>query len=211
MRSSREPLAVLALVIGVALLAGAGHADEKTPPTHETPSQASPAEATAQSGEAALRERANGYWKARVAREKNVFDFYLPPEKRIGKGTIQEGGAVRFDSFEIEGVKIEGEIASVMVRVESHIDGRTPFPIPDRIGKRTLTERWEKFDGVWYKQATMPALRAAAADLQRSFERRAAERAAAKAAADEAKKREDAGPGTPGTSAGTGADANTGP
>lgn len=211
MRSSLKRLPLFALVIGVALFAGAGHADEKTTPTHTTPSHASPAETTARSGEAALVERANGYWKARVAREKSVFDFYVPPEKRTEKGNIREGGAVRFDSFEIEGVKIEGEIATVMVRVESHIDGRTPFPIPDRIGKRTLTERWEKFDGVWYKQTAKPALRAAAADLQRAFERRAAERAAAQAAADDAKKRKDAGPGTPETSAGTGADAKSGP
>jgi hypothetical protein len=204
MRSSRRSLAPFAALVGVALLAVAARAAEPAKEASKTPPQAAAPAAAAKSDEAALRERATSYWKARVARDPSARDFYVPAEKRPEHTRVAEGGAVRFTAFEIEGVEIQGETAIVSVKVESQIDGKTPFPIPDHIGKRTLRERWDRVDGLWYKQTVTPALRAAAADLQRAFENRRAARAAAQAAAEDAKKQKDAGSGTPAPSAGTG-------
>jgi hypothetical protein len=182
-------LSLLAVVLGASLSAGAACAEERAAEP-KAPAQAERPEATA-ADRAALLERANAYWKARVARDRSVVDFYPPADKRLAHGAIPENGAVRFESFEIEGVEIEGEVATVTVKVDSRIDGRTPFPIPEHVNRRTLRERWDRIDGVWYKQAVVPALRAASADLQRAFERRRAERAAA----EEAAKAKDAGSG----------------
>ena len=139
---------------------------------------ASCAEAT-NSDEQALRERATTYWTARVARDPSVLEFY-PPEELRPEGTIvPERGPIRFTSFVIDSVEIDGDGAWLRVQVESEFDGRTRFPIPERVRNRTVSERWVKFDGLWFKQTVRTALNTVGAELKTAFERKQAEREAA--------------------------------
>lgn len=192
MRSSWDRVrggAIVAAVLSFALVAGSARGAEPAKPA-EAAKPAAAAAAAVKPEEAPLRERVSAYWKARVARDKSVVDYYVPLEKRAEGTQIGEGGAVRFDSFEITEVALTGDTASVTMSITSHIDGNTPFPIPERVGRRTLRERWSRIDGVWYKQPSVPAMRAASEDLQRAFDRR---REAAQAAEAQKSKAGDAG------------------
>lgn len=141
-----------------------------------------------------LLERVTSYWNARIARDEAVYAFYPPPDKRPANGRIGEGGAVRFESFAISDVTLDGDAAVVTLNIASHIEGKTPFPIPERLGRRTLRENWNRIDGIWYKQPAVPAMRAASEDLQRAFLRhRAAQAAAAAQETKETPKKVDAG------------------
>jgi len=198
MRTSSWIHRCAAVLCVVWFAAEAGAADASKP--SGKPPHAAPA-ASAKSPDAALRERVTAYWKARVARDKAVYAFYPPPEKRLEGGILSEGGAVRFDAFQITGVDVDGDSALVTLEIDSHVEGRTAFPVPAFIGHRTLRERWDLFDGVWYKQTTVPAMRAAAKDLQRAVERRrAAEAADAQAQAGSNAPNPGTGPG-PGANA----------
>jgi len=101
-----------------------------------------------------LRERAQQYWEARVAGSARVLEFYAPPEKGGPRGPreVSEGGNLRFTAFDIEGVELRGDEASVLVRVEANVPAGRRQARPGSVRSRVLRELWDRVDGDWYKR-----------------------------------------------------------
>jgi hypothetical protein len=149
---------VVTLAIGCATAATADTAEAAADGAPVTVKSATGTE----SAEAVLRERANAYWNARVARSESVLEFYPPKELRPAGTIIPENGALLYKKFDIGEVSIHDDEAFVLVNIETEIMGNTPFPIPAKFLTRSLQERWMRIDGTWFKQPTISALDAVA-------------------------------------------------
>src|SRR5512145_498244 len=134
-RSGRVALLALAVV-----LAFAGAAPAETSAGGATAPVAGAARDEAQ----VLRERAQQYWEARVAGSERVLEFYAPPEKGgpRGPGELSEGGNLRFTAFEIEGVELGTDAATVLVRVEASLPVRRELARTSAERSRLLREIW---------------------------------------------------------------------
>lgn len=105
----------------------------------------------------ALRERVEAYWKARVARSEEVYDFYAPVEKGgPERDGIAELGNVYYSDFSVEKVEIgDGDEAEVtlMVGIRSVATHVPPAAMKEiRSQKHEVREGWERVDGTWYRE-----------------------------------------------------------
>jgi hypothetical protein len=134
--NTRSHLALLVVAGAAALVGSATRASGNESPTRDAAQQ--------------LRERAQAYWEARIARSPRVHEFYAPPRS----AAVSEGGNVQFTAFEIEGVEVRGDDATVEVRVQAHV------ALPTRVGGAThaahVHEAWHRVGGAWYKRPVPP-------------------------------------------------------
>lgn len=104
----------------------------------------------------ALRERAEAYWTARVARDETVYEFY--PEE--GRDDVSEFGNITYLEYSIDEVNlnVDGNEATVVVQARIQIPlpaGMKRGPGLDRLTKPVIRETWDKADdGTWYKRPT---------------------------------------------------------
>jgi hypothetical protein len=145
--SGRAALLALAVVLAFAR-AGAARAEVSAG------GATAPVAGVARDEAQVLRERAQQYWEARVAGSARVLEFYAPPEKGgpRGPGEVSEGGNLRFTAFEIEGVELGGDAATVLVRVEASLPVRRELARTSAERSRLLREVWDRVDGTWYKR-----------------------------------------------------------
>jgi hypothetical protein len=142
------PWRLLLVAAAAATLAPAGPADAQATP------QASLAAATPGGDDVPLRRRATAYWEARVARSPQVFDFYPPVELRddLGGRPLAEGGNMQFTAFEIEGVQVDGDEATVRVAVQARVLLSRASGPAELTRKAVVSEAWQRIDGTWYKR-----------------------------------------------------------
>jgi len=104
-----------------------------------------------------LLERAEAYWKARIAQDNAVYGFYPPEDKRPEgmKGVAAEGGTIGWSDYAIEAVKAEGDEGLVQVRTHMRLPMEQASRFPEAMKKYltpTVMERWVRVEGVWYKR-----------------------------------------------------------
>lgn len=158
----RSVSAAALLTLGLTLAGGPVAAAEGQP--EAAPAVAPAAAPKTQPGKAAsedekaLRQRATEYWEARVARSEKTADFYPPPEKGGPPVRKADRGNIRFSSFEIEKIAIDGDRALVQVKAkalygtgEAAIISQSKFA-QEALLAPTITDEWKKIDGVWYKK-----------------------------------------------------------
>lgn len=115
---------------------------------------ASPA---AQSSEVdALRQRVASYWAARVARDSAAFWRLVEPRAQ-GRMTAEEyasqGSSVTYTGYRVEEATINGNFATVKVRVV----GIPQLPLTRARGTATgphaalIDDEWVRVRGVWYR------------------------------------------------------------
>ena len=103
----------------------------------------------------ALRNRAAGYWQARVDASDAIYDFYLP-EERGGpvRDAVRPGRQIGFKSFSIGDLEVSDDTGVVEVEVQLEVVGtQLPSAIAAAIAanRETMRERWRRVDGVWYR------------------------------------------------------------
>jgi len=105
--------------------------------------------------DSALLERAAKYWEARVARSREVLDFYAPPEKGGPKTARDrsEFGNVKYRAATIQGADIDGDQALVRILITAGFPLITPIKLDKDFWDREIREEWIKVDGIWYKKA----------------------------------------------------------
>lgn len=110
------------------------------------------------SEEAALRERVQDYWKAKIARSAEVYSFYPPTERSDPEklARIAELGNIHYSSFEIDSIELEDGDAA-LVRGTARIGklgGEVPAHAARAIKKEphSVDARWKKVDGTWYRE-----------------------------------------------------------
>ena len=142
-------LASTLLVVAAGMPARAEEAASKSAPAAAVQAQ-TPA---SKSAERALRARVKGFWDARLARSEKVYDYYLPPEKSgLSRAAVADGNSMILKQYEIVGVKIDGDSASVTVKTQVELLLPKPMPIPDEMTRPVVAEQWHRTDGVWYRQ-----------------------------------------------------------
>ncbi len=101
-----------------------------------------------------LKERAAEYWRYRVARTEQVYDFYAPPELGGPSGwrDTSELGNVGYKWYEIDGVEIDGDTAVVKLTVQTELMLNRPTRIPEERLRFEIEETWNKIEGTWYKK-----------------------------------------------------------
>jgi hypothetical protein len=94
-----------------------------------------------------LRQRVDSLWQARVERdipkaEKFVGQFESP--------RAALGRAVKYESYSIQGMQVEGDRATVKMAIEYRVDlpGFTASDLPPE--KAELTQNWVKQKGEWF-------------------------------------------------------------
>ena len=117
-----------------------------------------PARAAEPGAEPALRERVTQYWTARVARSADVYRFYPGPELGgpIDSTQIGEFGTVKFEGFEIQGIEIQSEKATVRLQVDVVLE--RPGPAGTRRYASPSAEVWNQICGTWYRQPLRKSL-----------------------------------------------------
>lgn len=104
-----------------------------------------------------LSERAQSYWQARASRSAKVMEFYAPVDKGGPKDPVDvsEFGNVRYKSWEIDSVSVEGDRGLVEIRIQADYNALSralPRKLVESALNRTVREEWLKVDGVWYKK-----------------------------------------------------------
>jgi hypothetical protein len=102
--------------------------------------------------EAELRERVTQYWTARVARSQDVYRFYPGPELGgpLDSTLIGEFGTLAFEGFEIQGLEIQDEKATVSLQVDVVVE--RPGAGGTRRYASKSAEVWNRICGTWYRQ-----------------------------------------------------------
>jgi uncharacterized protein YchJ len=146
----------MALLIGLLLTACAGTRENRENMVEDL---GSPAKV------ALLKQRAKAFWTAFVKEDyEKVYDFYEPFFRaKMNKYTfIGSRGAVKYSSFEVKDVKVEGNVAYVTMRVTYSVPGikykRLEFSKPET--QTEFVNSWLFIDGNWYreyKSAEQPA------------------------------------------------------
>ena len=113
-------------------------------------SPTAPSQAASKSDEEVLRERAQAYWRARVLQDmQTAFSFEDPlRQRKLGLvGYIRMVGEPgKLYDARVTGIKIEGNQADVEVELTYRFDFP---PWKNEIMKGTLTDDWQKIDGIW--------------------------------------------------------------
>jgi len=117
-----------------------------------------PSRAAEAGAEQALRERVTQYWTARVARSPDVYRFYPGPEfgGPIDSTMIGEFGTLQFKGFEIQGVEIQREKATVRLDVDVLLE--RPAPAGTSRYTSHSAEVWNHICGTWYRQPLRKSL-----------------------------------------------------
>ncbi len=93
--------------------------------------------------ERAVRARAAGYWNARMTGDLKALAPYVHPLQK----SLQENNVLATDSFEITGVKVNGDEATVGVKAKYEVKlGQT-----SRLGREmAMEDHWVRYKGQWY-------------------------------------------------------------
>ncbi len=104
-----------------------------------------------------LEQRATGFWEAMVKHDlQKAYEFYDPfmRSRMSVHEFINKHGLVRYDSFAIEDIKVEGNIGTVKITVTYHVPKvkvfKREFTMPKTT--RTFEERWLYVYDNWYKE-----------------------------------------------------------
>ncbi len=104
-----------------------------------------------------LEKRATEFWNAMVKHDMEKAYEYYDPFMRARMSVhefINKHGLVRYDSFSIEDIKVEGNIGTVRISVTYHIPKikvfRREFSQPKTT--RSFEERWLYVYDNWYKE-----------------------------------------------------------
>ena len=151
-RCSAQTLLALTLLIPVLAFAPVAPAAESAGDAKEA------AAAPAGSDEAILRKRAEEYFAFKLKNSWGLFNYYRPKEKGgpASWSDVTEGKSqIMPESFDIERIEIDGDSALVYVRMKMTFSATANMPIriPDRLKTHVRPERWERFEGTWYKVA----------------------------------------------------------
>ena len=93
--------------------------------------------------ERAVRNRAQGYWTARVANDMKAMAPFIHPQQQA----VQENSLLLTDSFEIMGVTVNGDEAKVEVKAKY----RLKLPQTNKLEREiTHEDTWVRFQGEWY-------------------------------------------------------------
>ncbi len=95
--------------------------------------------------ERAVRKRAEGYWNARVAGDLKAIAPYVHPLQK----SIQENNVLLTDSFEIAGVTVNGDHATVAVKAKHRVKLARVANV-DR--EMEHEDRWVRYKGEWYHE-----------------------------------------------------------
>lgn len=111
-----------------------------------------------QDAEALLRERASEFWTATVNKDRGrAYDLFDPFFRALvtKEWWIAQGGNVGYYGFEIAGVNVRGNVASVSVKLSYQLKYFSTHFGKEIEGEKTekiITEKWLFIDGNWYKQ-----------------------------------------------------------
>ena len=95
--------------------------------------------------EKTIRKRAQGYWDARVSGElKAIAPFAHPLQK-----ALQDNSVLITESYEITGVKVDGDTASVGVKAKYRLKQAAFAKVTREIA---LDDQWVRYKGEWYHQ-----------------------------------------------------------
>jgi hypothetical protein len=94
-----------------------------------------------------VESRLNGYWDARVAGDMNKLAAYVHPLQ----GAISDPGMLVTESYTVNEVTVDGEMAQANVTVKS----RLKHPIlSSREREVEMNDKWVLYQGQWYKGLT---------------------------------------------------------
>jgi hypothetical protein len=102
--------------------------------------------------EEALRGRATAYWEAQLRNDWPTIWSLIAPKDRwqLPPKDAKRENQLRFLSYRIEGVTVNGEEGQVKVESEMQI---LPPAIPKaKVVKRVVEEPWVKVEGAWYRR-----------------------------------------------------------
>lgn len=102
--------------------------------------------------EEALRGRATAYWEAQLGSDWPTIWSLIAPKDRW-KFPPKDGkreGPVRYISYRIKGVAVNGEEGQVTV--ETEMQYLTPELQKAQVVKRILEEPWVRIEGAWYRR-----------------------------------------------------------
>jgi hypothetical protein len=202
MKRAGHSAALAGIVLLVAAAAPAG--EPATPPANAQPAAAAPADAGTPADaaatkarvaaeEKALRERADSYWKLRLAQSPETLKYYPHDEKgQIVGGFHAEGGTLQYTDYTIQRVVVDGDRGVVMVDVKTKLTGEQGARIPERFHEylnQPVSEEWMRVEGTWYKKPVEAGLSRFMKQKHESIKREkaAAEAAEAAKAAEDAK------------------------
>jgi hypothetical protein len=143
-------LSVLAGVPGCAVIQDVG---SPTPAAERAPAAERPVAASASEVDR-LRERAAGFWAARVAGDPNAQWEFLEPRGR-GRFTPLEyvpgPGAMKYLAYQVEDATVSGYFADVSVRLL--VQPILPAARKQKIGPSStvVQDRWVRIGGTWYR------------------------------------------------------------
>jgi hypothetical protein len=117
--------------------------------------EATSAEATASKAPSeveALRERATKYWDARIAQSTQSLDFYEKDSSGQPPRDVPDFGSVRYPSYQIEKVEVDGDEGFVLVTVPPAELKLPVTGLPEIKRRPQIREAWVKVEGTWYKK-----------------------------------------------------------
>jgi hypothetical protein len=156
MTSAPRPTGLLVSVLGLAIALHAVAAG--VVPAGAQPGVAKAPEAT-QAEMDAVRQRAADYWAARVARDYKA-QWALSEPRLRGRTTPEDyargKGAIEYLGYEVGDAKIDGNFATVDVKVIGRVTiaGSRAKPV---VRTATVPDAWIKIEGVWYRRADQPS------------------------------------------------------
>src|SRR5262249_7243072 len=100
-----------------------------------------------------LRERAAGFWAARVAGDsKAQFEFLEPRgQARITAAEYAGSGPVKYLAYQVEDASVQGYFADVKVRLLVQTFLPTARPRDLEPYGSVVTDRWVRIGGIWYR------------------------------------------------------------
>jgi hypothetical protein len=116
-------------------------------------------ERLAKTGEAALRERVEGYWKAMQADDYNTTYTYLDPFFKAATPLniyLSNMGKIKYSEAKIDAITIKGPIAEVVTTIRAHVpEFKAPMTgevikQPERVVP--VKNRWLWIDGEWVSE-----------------------------------------------------------
>lgn len=112
----------------------------------------SPAWAEEPNGEKALLARATAYWEAQLHNDWPTIWSLIAPKDRwqLPPKNAKRESSIRYLSYRIEGVTVNGEEGQVKVETEMHFLG--PELPQAKVIKRMTEEPWVRVEGAWYRR-----------------------------------------------------------
>lgn len=113
----------------------------------------------AETAEAALRERVEGYWKAMQADDYNTTYTYLDPFFKAATPLnlyLSKMGKIKYSEAKIDAITIKGPVAEVVTTIRAHVpEFKAPMTgeviqQPERVA--SVKNRWLWIDGEWVSE-----------------------------------------------------------